>query len=122
MGFLADVRSLQRSSAELSRNFDPAAQMRAAGAQLQHLTQTVTIASSPTAVTAPATVVGFRDTGMLVDNQPVVDLDVTVVPASGLPFAATARVQGLARVAGIVPGATVAVRYERNDPTVVALV
>ena len=121
MGFLRDIRDLQRTGKELARDFDPAAQMRAATVQLQHMTQQADLATSASAVTATATVTALRETGMMIDTQPVAEIDVTVLPTAGAPFPATLRVQGVARLVGLAPGATVAVRYEPASPTVVAL-
>ena len=121
MGLLRDIRDLQRAGTELARDFDPAAQMRAATAQLQHMTGQAGLTTSASAVTATATVTALRETGTTIDAQPVIAVDVLVLPIAGAPFPATVSIQGVARLVGLAPGATVAVRYEPASPTVVAL-
>lgn len=121
MGLFKNVRDLQKLGKEASKNHDPAAQMRAAKAQMEQMTQQANLVSSPTAVTAPASVGAVRDTGMLVDHQPVVEVDVTVMPAGGAPFPATVRVQGVAALMSLSTGSTVTVRYEPSNPATVGL-
>jgi hypothetical protein len=119
MGFMKDIRELKKVSKEASKNFDPAAQMRAATAQMQQMTAQANLASSGTA--AAATVVGIRDTGTMVNYMPVVEVDVLVRPDGGVPWPATAVNVGHARLAGLAPGVSVTVRFDPADPSTVAL-
>ena len=121
MGFFSNVRELKKMGKEISRDFDPAAQMRAASAQMTQMTQQANLSTSATAVTSPASVVGLRETGTMVDLQTVVDVDVIVMPAGDAPFPAVVRVMGMAQLVGVSPGATIHVRYEPANPSIVAL-
>jgi hypothetical protein len=119
MGFLKDIRNLSKVSKEASKGFDPAAQMRAASANMQQMTAQQRIATSGTS--SPATVVALRDTGSMVNYQPVVEIDVLVTPDGAVPWPATAVNMGYARIAGIAPGVAVTVRYDPADPATVVL-
>ena len=64
-----------------------------------------------------ATVTALRDSGMTINDHPVVDLDLQVVVDGGVPYAVTHRqtINRLA-IAGFQPGATVPVRVDPADP------
>jgi hypothetical protein len=119
MGFLKDLRELKKVSAEASKDFDPAAQMRAATAQMQQATAQSRLASSANVVSAPATVVAIRDTGRMVNYQPMVDVDVLVTPEGAAPWPATVATFGHGQLAGLQVGVRVAVRYDPADPATV---
>ena len=121
MGLFKDVRKMSALGKEASKNFDPAAQMRDARAQMQQLTQQQELAASPTALRSPATVVGVRDTGTMVNMQPLFECDVTVRPAGGAPFPATVGVMGAARLTMLQPGSEVVVVHEPGDMTRISL-
>lgn len=119
MGLFKDLRKVSKMSKEMSKDFDPVAQVRAANAQMQQMTTQNQLAV--TGLTATATVNALRDTGTLINYQPVIEVDVTVLPAGGAPFPATATVNGHAILATLTPGSTVNVRYDPANPSVVAL-
>jgi hypothetical protein len=119
MGFMKDIRDLKKLSKEVSNDFDPAAQMRAATQQMQQMTAQTNLASSGTA--ANASVVAIRDTGTMVNYMPVVEVDVLVMPDDGVPWPATAVNVGHARLAGLRPGMPITVRFDPADPSTVAL-
>ncbi len=119
MGFMKDIRDLKKVSAEATKNFDPAAQMRAATAQMQQATAQSRLASSTNAVSAPATVVAIRDTGRMVNYQPMVEVDVLVTPEGAVPWPATVSTIGHGQLAGLQVGVRVGVRYDPADPSIV---
>ncbi|MEM8618597.1 MAG: hypothetical protein AAGF73_02635 [Actinomycetota bacterium] len=119
MGFFKDVKKLQQQSKEISKGYDPVAQVKAASASMQQMTQQTNLLA--TGVPATATVNELRDTGMEVNLQPIMEVDVTVFPAAGAPFPATARTQGHAVIASLTPGTQVNVHYDPADPSVVAI-
>ncbi len=119
MGFFKDVRKLTKTSKEVSKDFDPAAQMRQATEQMQQMTQQSQLIA--TGVLAQATVNGVRDTGTHINLQPVVEVDLTVFPSTGPPFAATVTTQGHAQLASLQPGITVQVHYDPGDHNAVAI-
>lgn len=120
MGLFKNIRELQQLSAEISKDFDPAAQMRAATAQMQQATAQSQLASSASAVTCPATVVAVRDTGRMVNYQPMVEVDVLVTPEGAVPWPATVSTIGHGQVAGLHVGVRVGVRYDPAAPATVA--
>lgn len=119
MGFMKDIRDLQKLSKEASKDYDPAARMRAATEQMRQMTAQAELATSGTA--ARATVVAIRDTGTMVNAMPVVEVDVLVTPDGGVPWPATAISVGHGRLAGLGPGVPVTVRFDPADPSTVAL-
>ena len=119
MGFLKDVRKLNKQAKEINKTFDPAAQMRQANEMMKQQTAQMQLATSGTPATA--IVNALRDTGAMVNHQPMVEADVTVMPPGGAPFPATISVMGHAQLAGLQPGANVNVVYDAADPSVVAL-
>ncbi|MEM9515967.1 MAG: DUF3592 domain-containing protein [Actinomycetota bacterium] len=119
MGFFKDVKKLQQQGKEISKGYDPVAQMKAASASMQQMTQQTDLLA--TGIPATATVNELRDTGMEVNLQPITEVDVTVFPADGAPFPATARTQGHGVIAGLAPGTQVQVRYDPTNPSVVAI-
>jgi hypothetical protein len=119
MGFFKDVRNLSKVSKEATKGFDPAAQMRSATASMQQMTAQQRLRSAGLA--APAKVVALRDTGTMVNYQPVVEVDVLVTPDGSVPWPATAVNMGHAQLAGLAPGVSVVIRYDPADPSTVVL-
>ncbi len=70
-----------------------------------------------TGTPAMATIAAIHDTGITVNNDPVVDFDLDVQPAGGKPFRSAARalVSRLA-VPRIQPGRTLPVKYDPAQP------
>ncbi|MFN3258119.1 MAG: hypothetical protein ACE37B_20765 [Ilumatobacter sp.] len=120
MGFFKDVRKLQQAGREASKHFDPAAQMRAASAQMSQMADQATLMSTGEAATA--TVSAIRNTSTMINANQLCEVDLLVMPSVGAPFPATATVQGAAGVAGLVPGTRLSVRYDPSVPTSVAIV
>lgn len=118
MGFLKDLRAINKQAKEVSKDWDPAAQMRQANAMMQQQTAQMKLSASGTPATA--IVNALRDTGALVNNQPMVEVDVTVMPPGGAPFPATMSVMGHAQLAGLQQGSTIDVVYDPAQPGVVA--
>ena len=73
-------------------------------------------------VAAEARIIEIADSGITVNNDPVIDFVLEVRPAEGEPFRATARSRiSRIRVPQYQPGASVRVRYDPNDRTRAAL-
>jgi hypothetical protein len=115
MGFLKDLKTMNQLGKEARKNWDPAAQMREATARLQQLSNDATLISSGTV--APAVVIAVRDTGTVVGNAPMLDVDVTVMPAGQVPFVATGTLIGHGRLGIARQGAAVEVRYDPAAPS-----
>jgi hypothetical protein len=67
---------------------------------------------------ASATITAIRDTGMTINDNPTIELDLAVVVDGAAPYAVTHR-QTISRIAipSFQPGATVPVRVDPVDPT-----
>jgi hypothetical protein len=68
-------------------------------------------------VVGQGTITALRDTGMTVNDNPRIELDLTVTVPGREPYAVT-HAQTISRlaIAGFQPGATVPVRVDPNDP------
>lgn len=100
MGSLEDMRSVMRAAGAVTPPGSEGTQRAAAAAQR-----------------GTAIVLALRDTGMAVDGDPVVELDLEVTLDGGVAYAVTHR-QSIPRlaVAGFQPGASVPVRVDPGDP------
>jgi hypothetical protein len=129
MGFLKDMRNLQKQAEAMTppehrgmtggfrRMRDGVAQanqvlgdMQADGMKAQHLMANGQAGS--------ATITAVRDTGVTVNDDPTVEIDLDVSLAGGEPYAVTHR-QTISRIAipSFQPGATVPVRVDPADRT-----
>jgi hypothetical protein len=129
MGFLKDIRNLQKQAEAMTppehRGItggframrDGVAQanqvlgdLHADGNKAQHLMVNGRVAS--------ATIAAVRDTGMTINDNPTVELDLNVSLDGGAPYLVTHR-QTISRIAipSFQPGATVPVRVDPADQT-----
>lgn len=125
MGFLKDLRTLNKQASEINRNRDVGAEMARASAAMdqanQFLADQAQVGSSASSGTpARLQVLAARDTGTVVNLQAVLELDLLVQPTDGVPYPTTVRTlvpaSGLARVA---PGSFLT---GRTDPAMPASV
>ena len=128
MGFLKDMRTLKNTAKDMTppehrgvmggfRAMKDAAAMGASvlgDMQAQNATSQRLMA---TGRQGTATVTAIRDTGLTVNENPQVELDLQVTVDGGAPYAVTHR-QVVSRVAipAFQPGATVPVRVDPADP------
>jgi hypothetical protein len=110
MGLFKQVKDIMAEAPDLVRS---SMEMQQATAQSQ-------LASSASAVTSPATVVAVRDTGRMVNHQPMVGVDVLVTPEGAVPRPATVSTIDHGQLAGLQVGVRVGVRYDPADPATVA--
>ncbi|MFI5915337.1 hypothetical protein [Dactylosporangium sp. NPDC051541] len=94
MGFFKDVRKLQQQANEISRTYDPAAQMRAGMAQMQQAqqslqTQTADLELQRTGTPGAATVLALADTGTRINMVPLVRLTLLVEHGGRPPYPVT---------------------------------
>jgi hypothetical protein len=127
MGFLKDIRNLQKQAEAMTppehrgmmggfrqmrdgvaQANDMLGSMQAEGQKAQHLMANGRVAS--------ATITAVRDTGMTINDNPTVELDLSVVLDGADPYAVTHR-QTISRIAipSFQPGATVPVRVDPAD-------
>jgi hypothetical protein len=117
------MRDLQKETHEISKNTDFSqmrkdgnARMAAAQEQMAEMTRQANLQT--TGVTCAATVVATRDTGGMVNMQPIVEIDLTVLPDGLPPYPVTIR-QTISPIhmATIQPGSSLSVKVDPNDPS-----
>jgi hypothetical protein len=101
MGFLQDIRNLQLQADAMT----PPARR---GVTAQHLMADGRPGS--------ATIIAVRDTGLAIDHDPTIELDLAVVLDGGAAYDVTHR-QTISRIAipSFKPGATIPVRVDPAD-------
>jgi len=123
MGVFWSMRDLQKVTKEMDRTWDPAAQRKASMTRMAGIADMMAQATNAantaaTGVDATATVAAAAQTGAMVNMEPVVELALTVIPASGRPpYPATIRqpVGQLHLPQGQV-GSTLHVKVDTGDP------
>ncbi|HMJ03465.1 MAG TPA: hypothetical protein VK506_11015 [Conexibacter sp.] len=116
------VRQLQKQANEIQKDWDPGAQMaagmdqmRAAQEMMAQQTQAANIAMS--GVDATATITGVQQTGAMVNYQPTMQIDMTVLPDGLPPYpASVTQVVEQHFLVKAVPGASVPIKVDPNDP------
>jgi len=123
VGLFKSVRDLQKQSNEINKNWDVGAQLddaqkRMADAQEMMAEQTAAANAATTGVDATATIVAVRQGGAMVNFQPMIEVDLTVVPDGGLPpYPVTVKqVIPQVQLAMAQPGASVHVKVDPNNP------
>jgi hypothetical protein len=122
MGFLKSVRELNKQAKETSRTWDPAAQIANAQASMAEASrlmaqQTAAANVAATGLDATATVVAVRQGAAMVNFQPMVDIDLTVMTPGGMPYPATvAQIVQQVHLARLTPGSTLKVKVDPANP------
>jgi roadblock/LC7 domain-containing protein len=125
MGFFKSVRELNKQGKEISRNWDVGAQladaqssMAAANQMMAQQTAAANIAA--TGLDATATVAAVRQGGALVNYQPMVEIDLTVMAPGSPPYAATvSQVVQQVHLARLRPGASLRVKVDPANPATI---
>jgi hypothetical protein len=119
------MRDLQKESRETYKNTDLGqirkdgmARMAAAQEQFAQMTKQANLQT--TGVTCAATVTAVRDTGGMVNMEPIAEIDLTVLPDGLPPYPATIR-QAISQfyIGRVQPGASLTVKVDPNDPATV---
>lgn len=125
MGFMKDLRKLSKQSEEISKDWDPAAQMREASAAIEATSammaqQTAAAGLAASGEPATAQVSSARDTGTLANLQPVVEIDLLIYREGQPPYPATLRqIIPMSQVGRLVPGTQLPVKVDPADPAAV---
>ncbi len=125
MGLFKDIKKLNEQGKEISKNWDPAAQMQQAMGSMAAMQdvlahQSAAYSIGPNGQVAKALINASRDTGAQMNHQPVLEIDLLVMPEGGAPFPATVRqVVALSSLGRITPGAEIQVTYDPANPSVV---
>ena len=122
MGMFRSMRQLQKQANEIDKTWDPGAQMaagmeqmRAAQEQMAQQTQAANIAM--TGVDATATITGVQQTGAMVNFQPTMQIDMTVLPDGLPPYpASVTQVVEQHFLMKAVPGASVPIKVDPSNP------
>jgi hypothetical protein len=127
MGFLKDIHELKQIGKEASKNYDAKSTMADGMARMQaaqHLLAQQTVATQLTASGEPATaqVLAARDTGTLINMQPVLEIDLLVNRAGQPPYPATvSQLVPHAQLGALPPGTTISVKVDPTNPAVVSI-
>src|ERR1044072_840916 len=122
MGMFRSMRQLQKQANEIDKTWDPGAQMAAGMEQMraaqEHMAQQTQAANiAMTGVDATATITGVQQTGAMVNFQPTMQIDMTVLPDGLPPYPATVtQVVEQHFLMKAVPGASVPIKVDPNDP------
>lgn len=125
MGFFKDLNKLNKQGKELSKNYDPGAQMQQGIAQMQQANemmqqQTEAAQLSATGTPAQLQITASRDTGTVMNMQPVIEFDVLVMPETGAPYPTTFRqIVPMSVMAKVVPGGTLQAKVDPANPSAV---
>lgn len=118
MGFFKDVRKLSKQAKEIEKTWDPGAQMAQVmqsmeSAQAVMEQQTVAARLAVEGEPAIARVSMSRDTGQLINYQPVVEISLLVFFGGQPPYPATLReIVPLSQMGRLVPGAELKVKVD----------
>lgn len=125
MGFFRSMNELHKQSKELDKDFHPGEMMangmeRMKAAQAMMAQQTQAANAALNGLDATATVVAVRQTPTMVNFQPMVEIDLTVLAPGRAPYPATvSQVVDQVTLPRLQPGASVAVKVDPNDPNTV---
>jgi hypothetical protein len=123
MGLFKSLRDLQKQSNEINKNWDVGAQLDDAQVQMQNAQETMaqqTAAANAalTGIDATATIVAVRQGSAMVNFQPMLELDLTVLPEEGLPYPVTVKqVTPQIHLGVAQPGMSVHVKIAPDDPS-----
>lgn len=121
------IRQLQKQAHEIEKTWDPDAQRAAGMARMAAATemmgqQTKAANAALTGIDATATVTATRDGGGMINLEPIVEIELTVMPDGRPPYPVTLRQPvPSVQLAMLQPGATVKVKIDPEDASQVWL-
>ena len=128
MGLFKSIRETQKVAREISKDWDPGQQRRDGMARMQAaqemMAQTTKAANiSATGIPAAATVTAASQTGAMINMEPVVELTLTVIPATGLPPYPATVTQPISQLnlPRVQVGANLKVKVDAEDPSAIWL-
>jgi membrane protease subunit (stomatin/prohibitin family) len=130
MGFFKSLRQLNKQAKEIDRNAGPMdqrmagalASMQQANALMAQQTAAFQAAADPAAVTGSAQILASRDTGMRMNLDPTLQLDLLVTLPGQPPYPATVTATvSMAHLGRVQPGGVVTVRVDPATPAAVHL-
>jgi hypothetical protein len=127
MGFFKNMHDLNKQAREIQKEMPPAgermaqASARMAQAQQFMAAQTQAANAATSGVKVPVTITGARQVGMM-NFEPMMEFELTVMPESGPPYPATARqTVSPALLGSLQPGTSLSGHADPNDRTTVWL-
>jgi len=118
VGFFKDIRTLQKQAKEISKDWDPGASM----AQTMQAMQSASTVMEQQAVAARLATSGdpasaqvnlARDTGQMLNNQPIIELSLLVFLEGQPPYPVTlSQVVPLTQMGRLTPGSRLAVKVD----------
>jgi hypothetical protein len=124
MGFIGDLNKLNKQAKELSKDFDPGAQMRDALAQMRAVNESMEEAGKAMTDGVPGTaqVVAVGPTTGTMNMNPMMHVDLLVTPQGGVPRPVSRDlVVPLQHLGRVVIGGTLPVLVSQSDPNGVAI-
>ena len=121
MAFFKSLRDLQKQSKEIQKNWDVGAQLDQAQASMAQASammaqQTAGANAAVNGLDAAATVAAVRQGTAMVNYQPVVEMDLTVMSPGSPPYPVTvSQVVPQVHLARVQPGASLKVKVDPND-------
>jgi flagellar capping protein FliD len=125
MGLFKNMRDLSKQAQEIQANMDVGAQLadaqtRMAEANQMMAEQTAAANAAVTGVDATAIIVEVRQGAAMINYQPMIEVDLTVMPVGLPPYPVTVKqVAPMVQLAQIKAGATVQVKVDPNNPAAV---
>jgi hypothetical protein len=128
MGFLKDVKTVSTQPQEMSKNSDPAGAMQSGMARMQavneHLAHMNAALSAPPgdAVEASAQILSIGTTTGMLNNDPIVPIELMIFQPGGPPRPiSTSVVVPLTQLHRLATGATVPVKLSASNPDALAI-
>ena len=125
MGLFKNMRDITKQAQELHGNMDVGAQLadaqtRMAEANQMMADQTAAANAAVTGVDATAVIVEVRQGAAMINFQPMVEVDLTVMPEGLPPYPVTVKqVLSMVQLPRVRAGATVHVKVDANNPSAV---
>jgi hypothetical protein len=128
MGFLKDVKTLNKQSKEMSKNSDPAGAMQSGMARMHALNEQLALMNAALAappgdaVEASAQVLSTGATTGMLNNDPIVPVELMIFKPGGPPRpVSTSVVVPVTQLHRLATGATVPVKLSASNPDALAI-
>ena len=127
MGFFKDVHQTTKMAKEIGNNWDAkgqreASKERMAQSQASMAAQIEAMKLAQDGIPGTASVLEARQTGALINFDPMVSLDLLVTPPDGPPYPVTVeQLVPQVQMARVQPGSLVGVNIARTDRSTVAI-
>jgi hypothetical protein len=124
MGFFGAMAKLNKMGKEMSKDYDPGAQMRAGTDQLKAMNESMAAATTAltTGIPARAQVISVGMTAGSMNADPIMPMELLVTQDGVPPRPVSLQVVvPMSQTYRVIPGTTLAVRISETDPNAVAI-